>query len=260
MKPKKRSPLRDKPLRYAGQSLDDLIQDKRSDIASWILAAVVYFVLTATAWFGYKNPSPRTLLVMTGAFGAFAIVTAVWAVYKVIVGYRDIARLRLGRDGEKLVAEGLQDLIADGAAILNDIQAKGFNLDHVVISRHGVFLIETKTYSKPVGQQSEVRFDEENVYIGGRRVDRNPLKQARASAKWLEDLLRESTGRRFKVRPTIVFPGWFVERMQGAKDVWVLNPKALPVFIKKEPIMLSDPDVHLVTFHLSRYVRSDLRK
>jgi len=148
MKSKKRSPLKDKPLRYAGESLDDLIQDKRSDIAAWFLAAFVYFVLTATAWFGYRNPTPRTLLVMTTSFGLFAIVTAIWAVYKVFVGYRDIERLRLGRDGEKLVAEGLQELIADGAAILHDIQAKGFNLDHVVISRHGVFLIETKTYSK----------------------------------------------------------------------------------------------------------------
>jgi len=86
------------------------------------------------------------------------------------------------------------------------------------------------------------------------------MKQVKASAKWLEELLRESTGRSFEVRPTIVFPEWFVERMQGAKDVWLLNPKALPVFIKNERTVLSDPDVHLVTFHLSRYIRSDLRK
>jgi len=39
-------------------------------------------------------------------------------------------------------------------------------------------------------------------------------------------------------------------------DVWVLNPKALPVFVNNEPIKLKDEEVHLIAYHLSRHIRT----
>ena len=59
------------------------------------------------------------------------------------------------------------------------------------------------------------------------------------------------------MRPVIVFPGWFIEQAEGSKrEVWVLNPKALPDFIGHEPRKLSDEDVRLASFHLSRFIRA----
>jgi hypothetical protein len=68
--------------------------------------------------------------------------------------------------------------------------------------------------------------------------------------------LQESTGSKYKIRPVILFPGWFVEPMKRGQDVWILNPKALPTFVANEPVTLKDAEVHLITFHLSRYIRS----
>jgi len=56
----------------------------------------------------------------------------------------------------------------------------------------------------------------------------------------------------------ILFPGWYIEsNEQGKKsDTWVLNPKALPVFIKNQPETVSREDAQMVVYHLCRYVRA----
>jgi hypothetical protein len=43
---------------------------------------------------------------------------------------------------------------------------------------------------------------------------------------------------------------------EAKRDIWVLEPKALPSFIEHEPRRLSDSDVTLAAFHLGRYVRT----
>jgi hypothetical protein len=74
-------------------------------------------------------------------------------------------------------------------------------------------------------------------------------------------VLEESTGKRFPVKGAIVFPGWFVEPPPGGTklDIWVLEPKALPGFIEREPERLPMSDVSLAAFHLSRYVRTSAK-
>jgi hypothetical protein len=59
------------------------------------------------------------------------------------------------------------------------------------------------------------------------------------------------------VRGVVVFPGWFVEQRSPRSAVWVLEPKALPGFIEKEPSTLAQADVALAAYHLSRYIRSE---
>jgi|SRR5687768_2196757 hypothetical protein len=251
-KTEKRSPLKDKPLRYAGQYLDEQIEDKRSELLYWVLVPSIIIFFAIRDWFRFFNPPPAHPIYIT----IVAIPVLTWGINKIIQGKREIERLRMARDGEKLVAEELQEMIKQGATVLNDIQGDNFNIDHVVISKHGIFLIETKTYSKPVKKEPKITYDNENVYLHGKSMDRNPINQVKASASWLQNLLKESTGIKYKVHPVILFPGWFIERNKSTTDFWVLNPKALSSFIPHEHISLAESEVHLVTFHLSRYVRT----
>jgi hypothetical protein len=119
-----------------------------------------------------------------------------------------------------------------------------------------VFTVETKTHNKPNGNP-QIVFDGETIRIDGFEPNRDPVVQAKAQASWLRELLVDSTGREFGVRSVIVFPGWFVN-YTGPKErtVWVLNPKALPTFLGHEPQRLSENDIHLASFHLSRFVRA----
>lgn len=251
-KPEKRSPLKDKPLRYAGQSLDEQIEDKVFDLVYWVLMPTVAIVLAIVDWFRFFNPQPAQPLPITVAT---IILTAV-GVNKIFKGKKEVDRLKMARDGEKLVAEGLQEMIKQGATVLNDIQSNKFNVDHVVVSKNGIYLIETKTFSKPAKKDAKISFDNEHVFADGFLIDRNPIQQAKALTKWLQELLMQSTGIKFAIRPVVLFPGWFIEPMKRGQEVWILNPKALPTFISNEPVTLKDTDVHLVAFHLSRYVRT----
>ncbi len=168
---------------------------------------------------------------------------------------KKLKELRLGRDGERAVGQFLERFNDGRGRVFHDIPAEDFNLDHVVISTHGIYAIETKTWSKP-WPKATITVDGEQLLAAGKKPDRNPIDQAAASARWLEWLLEESTGKHFKVRGVVVFPSWYVEQRSPCGKVWVLEPKALPGFINQEPESIIASDVALAASHLSRYVRS----
>ena len=69
--------------------------------------------------------------------------------------------MRWGKRGEELVTEHLKTKLSDDYYIINDCNITGFSgeksqIDHLVISPNGLFVIETKNY---VGQLSGSAFD-----------------------------------------------------------------------------------------------------
>jgi len=249
----KRSPLKDRPLRNPGQSLDEQIQDFIYDHMAWPTFVALYVVLLAALeWVRYLRTIPPSPGVYT--FGAVSIVG--FAAYRVFKGLPRLRALKLGRDGEKVVGQFLEALRERGYRVFHDVVGSGFNVDHILIGPAGVFTIETKTHSKPNGN-ARIVFDGDAIRIGSFEADRDPVIQAKAQASWLHELLTESTGRKFEVKSVIVFPGWFVD-YTGPKErtIWVLNPKALPSFLDHQPPRLSQEDIKLASFHLSRFVRT----
>lgn len=252
-----RPPLKDPPLPNPGESAERMRTDLLLDgVASHFMIAtfgVGILIPTLPRLFGYQA-EPIWLIL----FALFLIAHSVWRIARTVPSLR---HFRQGIQGEKAVGQFLDRLRSDGAQVFHDIPASGFNLDHVVIHRTGVYLIETKTYSKPLARTAKVVFDGESVLVDGRKTDRNPITQVRAGARWLDGILRESTGRSFPIRPVVVFPGWWVEPTAEAKssDVWVLNPKALPSFIKNSRDRLPSDEVSLCAFHLSRYIRGAVK-
>jgi hypothetical protein len=169
-----------------------------------------------------------------------------------------IRALKLGREGEKVVGQSLEELRSGGAIVLHDIVAAGFNVDHVVISPKGLFVIETKTRSKPNGKDVKITFDGDKISIDGKVPTRDPIKQVLANTAWVREMLKERTGRSYPARPVVLFPGWFVESV-GARSherVWVLNPKGLTAFIDQEKPSLSLEDMKTATCHIAQHVRS----
>lgn len=187
----------------------------------------------------------------------FLVGSVVYATVRIRGARKQIARLRLGRDGEMAVAEYLESLGRNGVRALHDLIGDGFNVDHVAVTRQGVLVIETKTISKPADRDARVVFDGETVTVGGQVPDRDPITQARASARWVRDELKDALGREYAVRPVVVYPGWFVDKAKGSShsDVWVLNPKAIESFLKNEPTVLTDQDVSQIVYFLKRFVR-----
>jgi hypothetical protein len=251
----KRSPLKGKPLRNPGQSLDEHMRDLVSAYAIGpALFALILSFVAVLEWLKYvESVPPRPVL-----YFALALAAVAYAVFRFFWVKRKFKALQLGRDGEKDVGQKLELLRKGGYEVFHDVIGDGFNLDHVLIGPAGIFTIETKTHSKPLKGNPPVVFDGEQILIGGSPPDRNPIVQAKAQASWLRELLRGTTGRKFAVRPVIAYPGWFVEnRSADRRTIWVLNPKGLPSFLDHEPVHLKPEDICLASSGLSRYITTD---
>jgi len=250
-----KSPLKARPLRHAGQSLDEeirnLVEDKGLMFA---LTGVLSVMLAALEWLRWTIGAPPYPVLVS----VVAAPIAIYCAWRVVEIQRKLRDLKLGRDGERAVGEYLDRIRTADTRVLHDLLGDGFNIDHVLIAPQGIFAIETKTRSKPLRGDARIRVSEEGVSINGGPYDPEVLRQAAAQRASLRDLLKESTGRDWPIRSAVLFPGWFVERSQWSvtDDLWVLNPKALPTFFPNEPAVLGPEDVHIATFHLSRYIRT----
>jgi len=249
----RRSPIKHKPLRLPGQSLSEEIQKVVHEVVlERVLLAVVFVVLAGWEWYRWYWPiTHQPILVTTLAIGA-----CTWAAFKFVRGRKTIRQLKLGRDGERDVAEVLEEMREKGYKVFHDIKGDDFNVDHLVVGSHGLFVIETKTASKPAKGDAKVRYDGERVTVGGRVPVRGPVQQSSALAKWIGDLVKQSSGRSCFVRPVVLYPGWFVENSSRTAAVWVLNPKMLAGYIEREPVRLGLEDIKLISFHLTRFVKA----
>jgi hypothetical protein len=247
-----RSPLKEKPLHYPGQSLDDKLRQMTTSMLQYFLLAALGVSIAAWEWWRWYWDSPPQPIVAT----VVAILLAGYCIPKFLKISRLHRDYELGRDGERLVGQALEEVRQEGHSVFHDVVDKDFNVDHIIVSQRGIFAIETKTYRKREGNPS-ITFDGEKILKNGISITPNPLEQATRNASWLEQMLLATTGKRFVVRPVVVFPDWFVHPSPKGTAAWVLNPKALPAFIRHEPVTISEDDLHLIAFHLARYIRAN---
>jgi len=241
--------------RYAGQSLDAQFNDIfDTKILFFVMFTFVVSFLAVMEWWRFYSKEPPQPIIYT----VFAVAIAAFSFFRIKKLFRKAKFIALGRDGERVVGQFLEDLRKKGCRVFHDIVGKDFNLDHVVLSEKGIFVIETKTYSKPRKGECKIVYDGSHLRFQGEHPTDKPLIQVTAASKWLRDVLKESTGKDFQVKPVVVFPGWYVESTGAAKNsnIWVLNPKALPKFIENQPDSLKTEDMKLASFHISRYIRS----
>ena len=252
----RRSQFKTPPLRMPGQSVDEGmsdLRDKFNDLLALPLCLVVLAVFEWCRWSFAISPNPWVLTI-----AALISITYAWRKGARLV--RTVKNHRLGRDGERVVGQMLEPLRAKGYRVFHDIPGDGFNIDHAIVGPAGVFTIETKTKTKPMDGRPTILYDGQAIRLKDGRSFRKPLIQARAQAQWLANLLNDGRSATFTVRPVVVFPEWFVERIgpRSIQDVWVLNPKALDKFLDHEPHTLSvaaiDAASHALTQHCRRSI------
>jgi hypothetical protein len=249
---KKISPLKAKPLRQPGQSvqeeIDKIIDDQ---FMPYLLTAVFFLMIATYEWIRlYQDLKPQPILI-----SIFAVITIIFCGFKFVKLKQKVKYLKQGRDGEKIVGQELEKLRTQGCMVFHDIVGDNFNIDHVVVSDKGIFLVETKTYSKPNRVNPKVRYEKGNLSIDGLGDMSKIITQVKASSTWLKRTLEESTGKTFLIKPVILFPGWFVESPNDS-EIWVLEPKQFPYYISKKKEIVSLEDKKLAAYHLSRYIRA----
>jgi hypothetical protein len=140
---------------------------------------------------------------------------------------RDIDRWSRGADGEAGTAELLGALATRRWAVWHDLRVPGSraNIDHLVVGRTGVWVVDTKT------TRTEVTAAWRSVRFGGRRLDP-------AATIWEADVVREELsaelGWAVPVRPVIAVHGRGLRRRGGrAGGVHVLPAPELAGRIRR---------------------------
>lgn len=252
VKPEKKNPIKNLPVRQPGQSsrekVDKIFDD---EFMPYFFVVIVFGVLAMFEWYRqFTKVPPHPILYSLIFVGSLALAIRRGATVK-----RRIQQAKLGEQGEQSVGQTLDEKLRPlGCQVFHDILGHDFNVDHFVVGPTGLFCVETKTCRKPAKGDSRVVYDGESVTVNGFTPDRDPVVQAKAEARWMSDLIEQSTGKRFLVQPMVVYPGWYVETTRPNPDVWVLNDTVAPTFIKNARGSLSPEDVSLIAFHLKRYV------
>ncbi len=101
----------------------------------------------------------------------------------------------------------LEGLSTGGYQVFHNITGPDFNLEHVVIGPGDIFTIETKAYSKPKQGNPHISFQGQTLTIGNHPTDSNLISQAKDQANGLGNILKESTGQGYGIKPVIVFLG-----------------------------------------------------
>ena len=256
-KNKKRSPLKQECLRYAGQSLEarmyDAIYDK---ILAPVLVVFFLCSLALLEWTRVFLNTPN----LQWFYTAIAMIFATYYGIKIMKNIKEIKNIRLGRDGERIVGESLDELKTIGYKVYHDIVSDSFNIDHVVIGPAGVFTIETKTYRKQVGTNPQIYYDGNKIRIDGVSAQsqiKDPVRQAKGQMYWLQDFINDNAKVKIKVQPVVIFPGWFIHNSGSNAEVLVLNEKAFPGLLKKVGRVLDETQINLIATHLESYNRNN---
>ncbi len=254
---KDRSPLdRFAPLRVPGQSLTEELDDVFQDhvMAPYALAVLMVLIAGLEWWRYYADFKPSPIV-----FSIAALVCVGYAAYKIIRIRKKVRQIKLGRDGERAVAQQLEWLRRENFFVFHDVPNGDANVDHLLIGPKGVFTIETKTLSKPERGECKITVVDGVIRANGRALDRDPLVQAKAQASWMRAFLAEHQFTA-PVWPVVLFPGWFVEPFDSkVVGAWVLEPKALRSFINNRPDRFALEDVKAMASAMTSYIRSQAK-
>ena len=256
---RERPPVAPKLLRGPGESLRWRLQ--RLDDALLLHAFGAAFlpmgVFVGGLMFAFNSTGRDRDVIMICAFALF-LVTLYFCGRWMLDKFTLRRDCHLGLLGEKIVAEAILPLAAEGCRIFHDVPTGEFNIDHVIVAPTGVFAIETKT--RRAGRGRPDRRPDEIIYDGALLVfpwgeDAFGLEQARQRAAWLGNWLRDSTGEPVQPVPVLTFPGWNVMTTAAGAEVVVVSPNAIPGLVRNRPGLLTDLQID----HIARQLDGKCR-
>ncbi len=231
---RKRSPFTEKILRFPGYKL----RQQLDEVGDKLLLTPVYnlmFVMIIIVFSMSSEFKSVPLIIYVATFILFLFY--IWQLSR---RFKSLVNLHLGWKGEVYTGEELNRLMREGAWVYHDFPYKYGNIDHVVVSRGGVFAIETKAVRKPDRSDgnSEYKVNVQNeVLCFPHMKTSKPIKQAKLHARHLKRFIADRADIQVEVIPVVALPGWYVKDDRNS-DVRVINPKRGAVF--KEQVKRSN--------------------
>lgn len=212
------------------------LQQEIQDLQINLIASMLMGVLVVCLPFAINSIQAHiTVGKFPWMFAIISIIGLSYCGYKTWKNFSKLTKLRLGHTAEIATANELIGLQALGYQVFHDIQADGYNIDHLAIGKNGVFAIETKGRHKRKRDSKSTSAtqgkDYQLFYKDGRLcfpswTETKPIEQAERQAKWVSQWLTKATGQQVFSSPVLVFPGWYVTS-QTRPPFPILNHKQL---------------------------------
>lgn len=256
----RRSPIGIDLLRGPGHSLREQIEEVTGDMIFTIMLLTALPMVVLAIFLAQSHlRGLENMTRLAPIYGCAAIAFLVIYVRKLLKSESQLDNLRAGYDAEVAVGQELDQLMRKGAVTFHDVPAEGFNIDHVVVSREGLFAVETKGFTKPnLGRgraDATVTFDGQALKFPTYSTI-EPLEQAERQAKWLSSWLTSAAGMPVRSLPVIALPGWFVQRT-GRGVVRVFSGRELNGLLNARGTQpLTDEEVQRLAHQLDQRCRT----
>lgn len=244
------SPVVEKMLRPPGHSLRLRIIELEENTILYLLGCFGLPLLVATVPLLFISFFEASI----GAVWGILAVSGVLAVLGLWMGAKCAQRRveqtldhELGYRGELLVAEFLKPLEREGYRVYHDFPLqqvrKDANIDHIVVGKTGVWVVETKMRRK----HRKVKTTQDNFkveFTGDELVyptfrDRHGIDQTEGNARHLQEFLQKETGKTIPVSGLLVLPGWYVQQ-SGRGRISATSHKAVANWIDRGRLTLGE--------------------
>ncbi|KJZ11894.1 MULTISPECIES: nuclease-related domain-containing protein [unclassified Halomonas] len=247
-----RSPFDAHPLREPGQALRDRLD--RAFATLFLNAALgPVLVLTPLVYgMGRMLFSRHQNWIEWALYGVLCTLLAIVVSFRLMRDYQRIRRLKLGLACELAVGQELERLIRPEAHpyfVFHDVPADTFVIDHVAITPHAVFVIETRARTPAISPAGET---EDTVVVEHERLrfpgwmERRPQRKARQATRWVASWLCRELGQPVPVKGILALPGWKIEREVPDDDLAVVSGEGLAAHLTDAcpGIAPMDPTLH----------------
>lgn len=245
-----RSPFDAHPLREPGQALRDRLD--RAFASLFLNGALGPIVVLAPLVYGMGRMlfASRQDWVEWSLYGMLSTLLVMVFCFLLIRDYQRIRRLKLGLACELVIGQELERLVRPDAHpfhIFHDIPADTYTIDHVAVTPHGVFVIETRARTWPVDPAGDGR---NQVVVERQRLrfpgwsERRPLLKTRQAVQWLRKWLAKECGTSVPVKGVLALPGWEIDASQADGDLLVVGGEHLAEQLAAMPLGPFDDATH----------------
>ncbi len=212
--------------------LDNHLEDSHLRVCMLVLAPILTMACVGV---DQISGTEAPLWLAIAVFSVLCLLFQLYLTISLVKNFKEIKNKQLGLDGEMFSGELLNQLMLEGCRVFHDLPYEYGNIDHIVISRNGVFAIDTKMRGKPEVEGENyvmhVDFDKAEMrFPDGIFPFKIYQSQLETQKRCLEKLLDSAVDKNVIVKSVLAFPGWYIER-KGYGDFAVINPKNHALFL-----------------------------
>ncbi|MHB0775195.1 nuclease-related domain-containing protein [Halomonas sp. WWR20] len=244
------SPYDGRLLRESGQSLRDRLDRAFSGLFLNAALGPIVTMMPLVYGMGRMLFADHHSWLEWALYGLLSTLFAMTCCFVLMRDAQRIRRLKLGLACDLAVGQELERLIRPEAHpffVFHDVPTDSYTIDHVVVTPHGLFVVQTHARSfpyDPAGQpQMQVAVENQRLRFPG-WSERASLRKARLSAAWLRQWLARECGVDVPVRGVLVLPGWQIDIESAPPDIMVTDGSALADKLDATPLRRLDAACH----------------